>query len=705
MEDKLELHITTLDKKYKVAIALRESKEVSTPIIGGLINWLAVRQWFRFSSDSRDRARSTPSKVPQGFRLIDVDDRKVVSNFPPGSKLGRDIKYVALSYVWGTTVASRDDALLGSNEPQLTAPKGLDKINVPRTIEDAMAVCHQLGQRFLWVDRFCIQQDGPESEKQEQINAMGDIYSSAEFTIIHAGGTSMHDPMAGVSTTREVFQLRRAICGLDFTIEYPDLEVALQVSRWAERGWTYQEAVLSQKRLFFTPFELWFECNDGSSPRKREVSYSTSKGPRSTYLIRRHGRNSIGDFVRCLTEYTRKSLTHQSDILNAFQGILSMLYDGGPVMYGLPEADFDRALLWHCKAQPISTVAAVGYPSWSWASVSQAVTVSSRAYGERFLGSLVQWFYKDGSGEVRPVRSETTCDFSSHYGSDANARVLLLVAWWKGCIEPGMPEDVRQELEKVVAPCCDLDEAPLPFIENVWEHIRYGFGSLCSERDCAITKRWPGPEDVWKHIQRMRDSAGLETQSLESGSRKEVQSLIEKLRPGALFTHAQTAFFRAFITIRLQPHGLLRTNIYLKNASGERIGMIMPHNVDMTTQMALDSTMLELFQGDSLECMGISLTNSGSVWWKPEDRVSPDSRFELKHRLRELAGAMSANSAMTVAMESSADSVDVPKCGAVNVLIIQRQEGSPLARRIGVGWVFLEDWLKADRTFRTIALE
>ncbi|KAL7810443.1 HET domain-containing protein [Trichoderma gracile] len=702
VEGILELLITTLDKEYKVAIAYRRSYMNSISTIGGRISWPAVQQWIGCPSDSRDLARWTPSEIPQGFRLIDVDDRKVVSNFPPGSKLGSDIRFVALSYVWGTTVASKDDALLGSNEHQLTAPQGLGRINVPRAIEDAMTVCQQLGQRFLWVDRFCIQQDGPESEKREQINAMGDIYSSAEFTIIHASGTSMHDPIAGVSTTREVFQLKTAVCGLDFTIEYPDLEVALQVSRWAERGWTYQEAVLSQKRLFFTPFELWFECNDGNSPRKREGPHSTRTGHGSAYLIRRHGLD-IDDFVRCLTEYTRKSLTHQSDTLDAFQGILSMLYQGGPVMYGLPEADLDRALLWHCKAQPISTVAAVGFPSWSWASAGQAVTASHSAYGEEFLGSLVEWSYKDGNGDLRPVRSENLCNFSSRYKPDASARALLLVAWWKGCIEPGMPEDVRQDLEKDVSSCCSLDEPPLPFIENVWAHIRYSSGSRCSECDCTITKRWPSPEALWKHIQRVRDSAGLETQSLESGTRKEVQSLIEKLRPGALFTHAQTAYFKAFITIRSQPYGLLRTNIYLRNSSSEMIGMIMPHNVDMTPKMALDNTMPELFQGDSLECMGISLANSGSVWWNSEDRASPESRFELKHRLRELAVAMSANSATTVAKLSIDDS-SVSKCGAVNVLVIQRQEGSPLARRIGVGWVFLEDWLQADRTFRTIAL-
>ncbi|OTA04513.1 hypothetical protein A9Z42_0051170 [Trichoderma parareesei] len=353
-----------------IGIALRAASQESRPTHGGHISWPAVQQWIQGCSDDHDCAtKSEHSTMPQGFRLIDVDDRNVVSDFPSGSRLGRDVKFVALSYVWGTTAASREDALLESNKNGLEAPKGLDEIHVPKAIEDAMTVCRQLGLRYLWVDRFCIQQDGMESEKKAQINAMGSIYSSAEFTIIHASGTSMHDPIAGVSTAREVFQLKPGVCGLEYMAQYPDLQIALQASRWVERGWTYQEAVLSRRKLFFTPFELWLECNDTREAYQRENQYSGDrntdvlKGTMASLSLEQYriagiagNRTRFQELVRHLEAYTRRSLTQHSDILDAFQGILTTLYNSRLHIYGLPEADFGEALLWYCKTNHITTL-------------------------------------------------------------------------------------------------------------------------------------------------------------------------------------------------------------------------------------------------------------------------------------------------------------------------------------------------------------
>jgi hypothetical protein len=95
---------------------------------------------------------------------------------------------------------------------------------------------------------------------------MGDIYSSAEFIIIHASGESMHCPILAVSKERKVLQSKSVIAGLRFTIPYPPLGAFLENSKWNTRGWTYQEAILSTRKLVFTSFEVWFECNDPDDP-------------------------------------------------------------------------------------------------------------------------------------------------------------------------------------------------------------------------------------------------------------------------------------------------------------------------------------------------------------------------------------------------------------------------------------------------------
>jgi hypothetical protein len=65
-----------------------------------------------------------------------------------------------------------------------TLPKKL-----PRTIEDVITVTQKLDFRYLWVDRYCINQQR-EKGKAHQIGKMDEIYMNAELTIIAAAGSN-----------------------------------------------------------------------------------------------------------------------------------------------------------------------------------------------------------------------------------------------------------------------------------------------------------------------------------------------------------------------------------------------------------------------------------------------------------------------------------------------------------------------------------
>ncbi|KAK4161773.1 heterokaryon incompatibility protein-domain-containing protein [Cladorrhinum sp. PSN259] len=96
--------------------------------------------------------------------------------------------YVALSYVWGNT-----------SEPDST---GLTN-SLPNTIEDAITTTQKLGFRYLWIDRYCIDQSSTE-EKATQIEQMDLIYGNASCTIIAAAGADPSAGLPGVSfRTRE----------------------------------------------------------------------------------------------------------------------------------------------------------------------------------------------------------------------------------------------------------------------------------------------------------------------------------------------------------------------------------------------------------------------------------------------------------------------------------------------------------------------
>lgn len=103
--------------------------------------------------------RKPPGATMRGFRVVDCEQNPPVVVEMPWSE-----KYVALSYVWGTS-----------------------KEDWPKTVTDAVHVTRSLGEKYLWVDRLCIDQSNYE-EKMALIERMNDIYAGAEFTIVNAAG-------------------------------------------------------------------------------------------------------------------------------------------------------------------------------------------------------------------------------------------------------------------------------------------------------------------------------------------------------------------------------------------------------------------------------------------------------------------------------------------------------------------------------------
>jgi hypothetical protein len=73
---------------------------------------------------------------------------------------------------------------------------------VPQTVEDAISVVKELGEQFLWVDAYCIDQNDP-AEREHMISNMHHIYVCAVF------GTSSDSGLPGVSHI-----LDRALAGI-----------------------------------------------------------------------------------------------------------------------------------------------------------------------------------------------------------------------------------------------------------------------------------------------------------------------------------------------------------------------------------------------------------------------------------------------------------------------------------------------------------
>jgi hypothetical protein len=89
---------------------------------------------------------------------------------------------------------------------------------------------------------------------------MGDIYRAAHFTIVATAGKNDSAGIPGVgSLARDPHSVAVSKqVTLVSTLPHPTWSISN--TTWATRGWTYQEAVLSRRRLVFTPQQVYFEC-------------------------------------------------------------------------------------------------------------------------------------------------------------------------------------------------------------------------------------------------------------------------------------------------------------------------------------------------------------------------------------------------------------------------------------------------------------
>jgi len=165
------------------------------------------------------------------INVINCQSRRVVPA-PPNRR------YLCLSYVWGLSATSSTSA---------------GQAEFPRTISDAIVVTLMLGYEFLWVNRYCINQNDPK-EKHNQILQIDKIYRNAQACIVAAAGKDPNHGLPGVSLPRHRSKPVCRLDGMTVTLFRDDGSLLHDIgkSRWAERGWTFQEILFSRRRLYFT---------------------------------------------------------------------------------------------------------------------------------------------------------------------------------------------------------------------------------------------------------------------------------------------------------------------------------------------------------------------------------------------------------------------------------------------------------------------
>lgn len=315
-----------------------------------------LRDWLRHCDAAENRPRrkgvadraASASAIGQASvkRFIDVQRECVVD----ASSLSGPPKYAALSYVWGRE--PQKVLLTNASAARLYTPGFLSAVkSISKTIRDAITVCKDLDIPLLWVDALCIRQDGlPE---QDQLGIMHLIYEDAAFTIVALAGESADHGLVGVSGDgRADRRVKVRVQDLQLLVDEPGLPFSLNTAYWSSRAWTYQEFLLSPRRIVFYENIIYYSCRHGTF-REDVHDNGKHKGGGAENMMGYYSVDwsSVGwhTYRDLVTEYTKKNLSYDRDFLIAFSAVLGALKRAGftnKFTFGLPVSHFDAALLW-----------------------------------------------------------------------------------------------------------------------------------------------------------------------------------------------------------------------------------------------------------------------------------------------------------------------------------------------------------------------
>ncbi|KAF2116525.1 heterokaryon incompatibility protein-domain-containing protein [Lophiotrema nucula] len=361
----------------------------------GALDLEMVRSWIKNCESSHKSEKTLHelgrAKDPIDLTLIDVVDNRLV-------RASSSVRFCSLSYVWGDTQSlntTTENRLKLASRGALRDPR--TRTMISRVVQDAMLLVAGIGERYLWVDALCIEQDNA-AMKHAQIMQMDVIYSSALLTIVTLSGQNADTALPNFVPIKapNLCDIRKYPKEQEaFDLYYngivavgPSLHQTLHESTYNTRGWTFQERLLSQRCLYLSENSAFLRCHYETQtefPCEADPAFHDldlipkSKLPSGIPLYANFSDNIdrsaaevdstyFDHYARLLIEYRNKQLSYASDALSAFSGILAALSHrcGWHYVSGVPEEHLDLGILW----SPVFTHRVErneGFASWSWA--------------------------------------------------------------------------------------------------------------------------------------------------------------------------------------------------------------------------------------------------------------------------------------------------------------------------------------------------
>jgi hypothetical protein len=250
---------------------------------------------------------------------------------------------------------------------------------LPPNFQDAVTFSYQLGLKYLWIDSLCIIQDSIDDWQQEG-SKMSAIYENSYITLAASTSPGAYygcfvrsDHVSRIKTFwNSANQPYEVHCRVPLPRVDGIPEPPLQ-----QRGWVFQERLLSKRIVHFMYDELYWECMRGSTCECAHEVHS----PGSMFGFKHNLYAELRDcedinlieerWQTIVEEYTKRRLTFPSDIFPALQGLAKLVSPRmGNYLAGHWEASLARSLCWYVQREDFENVNSTEWraPTWSWAS-------------------------------------------------------------------------------------------------------------------------------------------------------------------------------------------------------------------------------------------------------------------------------------------------------------------------------------------------
>ena len=473
------LPTATFDKPWSEAMLIR--------------NWLSCCVGQHLKCKPTIAVRRLPKRLLHVSSFYNSDDIRLVES----ETISDSAEYVALSHCWGPP---EKQPLSTTMATLMDRQKRIRFVDLPLTFKDAVKICRDINQQFLWIDSLCIVQDD-DDDWAEQASEMASIYRCSYVTLAalsSADGTQgcCIRPRPSYKGSLSYYQ--------DFDIDiyrircfdsWPNVwqnEYGDGVYRsddygtnpLCRRAWTLQERELPVRSVHFSQGQLLWQCRTmrGSSEfpwaTMEEEDDDDSPLPLLIYRdqeeyhdleTKAYERNR---WFQLIEDYSSRHLTKETDKLPALAGLaadFAQIHHYGDCEYlaGVWSSHLPSALLWNAVASQPRRPQAYRAPSWSWASMDGAISYDSQRLSNEqfedqcessFCFEVIGWYslpikafqsLKNPFSAVLLVRGslaelEIGLQLTKDKGSNTLHRLLGKDGETVGALYPDFPEDLKE---------------------------------------------------------------------------------------------------------------------------------------------------------------------------------------------------------------------------------------------------------------------